>query len=69
VDMLIVNPQEMGGFARKLDAAARESGKTIISVTGQLPENHRTLLGWLTTITNQALTDDPQHGWFLTQQV
>ena len=25
--------------------------------------------GWLTTITNQALADDPQHGWFLTQQV
>ena len=69
VDMLIVNPQEMGGFAKKLDAAARESGKTIISVTEQLPENHKTLLGWLTTITNQALADDPQHGWFLTQQV
>lgn len=69
VDMLIVNPQEMGGFAKKLDAAARESGKTIISVTEQLPENQKTLLGWITTITNQALADDSQHGWFLTQQV
>ena len=34
-----------------------------------LPENQKTLLGWLTTIANQALANDATNGWFLTQNV
>ena len=69
VDILVVNPQEMGEFAKKLDSAAKESNKTIISVTEQLPENKKTLLDWLTSITNQALAIDTTNGYFLTQDV
>ena len=69
VDMLVTNPQEMSGFAEKLNAAARDSHKTIVSVTEQLPENKATLLDWLTAITQQVLADDPANGWFLTQDV
>ncbi|MBW3089049.1 ZinT/AdcA family metal-binding protein [Bifidobacterium sp. 82T24] len=69
VDILVVNPQEMGEFAKKLDAAARKHNKTIISVTEQLPENKKTLLEWLTSITNQALAIDTTNGYFLTQDV
>lgn len=69
VDLLIVNPQEMNGFAKKLKEAAQSSHKTIISVTEQLPENQQTLLGWLTLIANQALATDTTNGYFLTQDV
>ena len=69
VDLLVVNPQEMDGFAKKLNAAALSSHKTIVSATEQLPENQKTLLGWLTTIANQALANDTSNGWFLTQDV
>ena len=69
VDLLVVNPQEMDGFAKKLNAAAISSHKTIVSATEQLPENQKTLLGWLTTIANQALANDTSNGWFLTQDV
>ena len=69
VDLLVVNPQEMDGFAKKLNEAAVSSHKTIISATEQLPENQKTLLGWLTTIANQALANDTTNGWFLTQDV
>lgn len=69
VDILIVNPQEMGEFAKKLDTAAKNTHKTIISVSEQLPENQTTLLGWLTSITNQALANDTTNGYFLTQDV
>ncbi|PLS31666.1 ABC transporter substrate-binding protein [Bifidobacterium margollesii] len=69
VDILVVNPQEMGEFAKKLDAAAKSHNKTIISVTEQLPENKKTLLEWLTSITNQALATDVTNGYFLTQDV
>lgn len=69
VDLLVVNPQEMDGFAKKLNAAALSSHKTIVSATEQLPENQKTLLGWLTTIANQALANDATNGWFLTQNV
>lgn len=69
VDMLVINPQKMSGFAEKLNAAARDSHKTIVSVTEQLPENRATLLDWLTAITHQVLADDPANGWFLTQDV
>ena len=69
VDLLVVNPQEMNGFAEKLNTAAESSHKTIISVTEQLPENQKPLLGWLTTIAQQALADDTMNGWFLTQDV
>lgn len=69
VDLLVVNPQEMNGFADKLHTAAQDSGKTIVSVTEQLPENKKTLLDWLTAITHQILADDPSAGWFLTQDV
>jgi zinc transport system substrate-binding protein len=68
-DLLIVNPQAMSGFAEKLDDAAKNSDKTIISVTEQLPERHDTLLAWLTTITHQVLANDVYNGWFLTQEV
>ncbi|MCI1636120.1 metal ABC transporter solute-binding protein, Zn/Mn family [Bifidobacterium sp.] len=68
-DLLIVNPQEMSGFAEKLNDAAIGSNKTIISVTEQLPKKQQTLLGWLTTITHQALANDTTNGWFLTQDV
>ncbi|MBW3089989.1 metal ABC transporter solute-binding protein, Zn/Mn family [Bifidobacterium miconisargentati] len=69
VDLLVVNPQEMNGFAKKLNEAAQSSNKTIISVTEQLPENQKTLLGWLTLIANQALATDTTNGYFLTQDV
>ena len=69
VDLLVVNPQEMDGFAKKLNEAALSSHKTIVSATEQLPENQKTLLGWLTTIANQALANDTMNGWFLTQDV
>ena len=69
VDLLVVNPQEMDGFAKKLNEAAISSHKTIVSATEQLPENQKTLLGWLTTIANQALANDTMNGWFLTQDV
>lgn len=69
VDLLVVNPQEMDGFAEKLNDAAKSSNKTIISATEQLPENQDTLLGWLTTIAKQALANDTTNGWFLTQDV
>lgn len=69
VDLLIVNPQEMDGFAKKLDEAAQSSHKTVISVTEQLPEKQKTLLGWLTLIANQALATDTTNGYFLTQDV
>lgn len=69
VDILVVNPQEMGGFAKKLNEAALSSNKTIISATEQLPENQETLLGWLTLITKQALATDTMNGFFLTQDV
>lgn len=69
VDLLIVNPQEMNGFAEQLERAAQDGRKTIVSVTEQLPENKKTLLDWLTAITRQVLADDPAAGWFLTQDV
>ncbi|PLS28680.1 metal ABC transporter solute-binding protein, Zn/Mn family [Bifidobacterium parmae] len=69
VDLLVVNPQEMNGFAKKLNEAAQSSNKTIISATEQLPENQKTLLGWLTLIANQALATDTTNGYFLTQDV
>ncbi|KAA8819344.1 ABC transporter substrate-binding protein [Bifidobacterium rousetti] len=69
VDILVVNPQEMGGFAKKLNEAAISSNKTIISATEQLPENQKTLLGWLTLIAKQALATDTTNGFFLTQDV
>lgn len=69
VDILVVNPQEMGSFAKKLNEAALSSNKTIISVTEQLPENQSTLLGWLTLIAKQALATDTMNGFFLTQDV
>ena len=69
VDILVVNPQEMSGFAEKLDDAAKASHKTIISATEQLPENQTTLLGWLTLIANQTLATDTTNGFFLTQDV
>lgn len=69
VDILVVNPQEMGGFAQKLNDAAVASHKTIISATEQLPENQSTLLGWLTLIAKQALATDTANGYFLTQDV
>ncbi|PWG59660.1 metal ABC transporter solute-binding protein, Zn/Mn family [Bifidobacterium catulorum] len=69
VDILVVNPQEMGEFAKKLESAAKSHNKTIISVTEQLPENKKTLLEWLTSITNQALATDTTNGYFLTQDV
>ncbi|WP_137653203.1 metal ABC transporter solute-binding protein, Zn/Mn family [Bifidobacterium moukalabense] len=69
VDLLVVNPQEMDGFAEKLNDAAKSSNKTILSATEQLPENQTTLLGWLTTIAKQALANDTTNGWFLTQDV
>jgi zinc transport system substrate-binding protein len=68
-DILIVNPQEMNGFAEKLNSAAGTSHKTIISVTEQLPKNQKTLLSWLTLIANQALATDTMNGFFLTQDV
>lgn len=69
VDILVVNPQEMGGFAQKLNDAAVSSHKTIISATEQLPENQSTLLGWLTLIAKQAIATDTTNGYFLTQDV
>ena len=69
MDLLVVNPQEMDGFAEKLNDAAKSSNRTIISATEQLPENQDTLLGWLTTIAKQALANDTTNGWFLTQDV
>ena len=69
VDILVVNPQEMGSFAKKLNEAALSSNKTIISATEQLPENQSTLLGWLTLIAKQALATDTMNGFFLTQDV
>ena len=69
VDLLVINPQEMNGFAEQLKAAAEESHKTIISATEQLPENQKTLLSWLTLITQQSLANDTTNGWFLTQDV
>ena len=69
VDLLVINPQEMSGFAEQLKAAAEKSHKTIISATEQLPENQKTLLGWLTLIAQQSLANDTTNGWFLTQDV
>lgn len=69
VDILVINPQEMGGFAKKLNEAALKNNKTIISATEQLPENQKTLLGWLTLIAKQALATDTTNGFFLTQDV
>ena len=69
VDILVINPQEMGGFAQKLNDAATAAGKTIVSVTEQLPENQKTLLGWLTVIAHQVMANDTMNGWFLTQDV
>ena len=69
MDILVINPQEMGGFAKKLNEAAIKSNKTIISAAEQLPENQETLLGCLTLIAKQDLATDTTNGFFLTQDV
>ncbi|MFT8705313.1 metal ABC transporter solute-binding protein, Zn/Mn family [Bifidobacterium aquikefiricola] len=69
VDVLIVNPQELTGFAKQMQEAAITSHKTIVSVTEQLPENQTSLLSWLTVVTKQTLANDTYNGFFLTQDV
>lgn len=69
VDVLIVNPQELDGFAEQLQASAKKSSKTIVSVSEQLPEQTPTLLGWLSLIAKQTLANDTYNGFFLTQDV
>jgi zinc transport system substrate-binding protein len=69
VDVLIVNPQELDGFAEKLQSSAKNGNKTIVSVSEQLPENSPTLLEWLSLIAQQTLANDTYNGFFLTQDV
>lgn len=55
VDFLVTNPQEVTGFAEQLAQAAETAGKPVVAVGEQLPADQETLLGWLTSITEQIL--------------
>lgn len=68
-DIVIINPQELSGYAKQIQDAAKQAKRTIVSVSEQLPEQQPSLLSWVSSITKQVLANDTDHGYFLTQNV
>lgn len=68
-DIVIINPQELSGYAKQIQNAAKQANRTIVSVSEQLPEQQSSLLSWVSSITKQVLANDTSHGYFLTQNV